>query len=235
MGRWIVPGLFLAVAVAIGAHGWQDGAFALAHPSLHAGLVALYYVLRTAVALAFAAFTVGRGEPHRRARGVLAFGACAVAMGSVLAFSAPSATTAAGFVLVGDLVAVVSCVWLLTAVLALGRCFGVLPEARGLVTRGPYRFTRHPVYLGEIGACVGLSLAAPSALNVAVLALFLAAQAVRMRLEERALTVAFADYAGYAARTPRLVPRITRARSKHRPVTTLVDSIASARLTSPSN
>jgi protein-S-isoprenylcysteine O-methyltransferase Ste14 len=95
-------------------------------------------------------------------------------------------------------------------VLALGRCFGVLPEVRGLVTRGPYSVVRHPVYLGELGACAGLVLAAPTPWNVGVAAVFTAAQFVRMRLEERALGSEFPEYRSYAARTPRLVPRLVR-------------------------
>ena len=212
----LVPALFLAAAVAIGVRGEHAAVLALTHPGLRAALVVLYFALRTAVAVAFAAFTIRRSAPQQRARSVVAFAACAVAMGAVLAFDAPSSTTASGIVLAGDLLAVLSCVWLLGAVLALGRCFGVLPEARGLVTRGPYRLVRHPVYLGELGACAGLALAAPSELNVVVLAAFLAAQTVRMRLEERALAAAFADYAAYAARTPRLVPRVIGAFSSQR-------------------
>jgi len=91
-------------------------------------------------------------------------------------------------------------------VLALGRCFGVLPEARGLVTRGPYRLVRHPVYLGEIAALTGLTIAAPAPVHVAMLAVFIFAQLTRMRLEEAALTEAFPEYAAYAARTSRLLP-----------------------------
>ena len=213
--RPIVPALFLVVAVAVGVRGAHAGAQALAHPGLKAALVVVYFALRTAVALAFAFFTMGRTEPRERARSALALFACAIAMTAVIAFDAPSANTSSAFVLAGDLVAVVSCLWLLAAVMTLGRCFGVLPEARGLVTVGPYRLIRHPVYLGEIGACVGLALAAPSALNVVVLAVFMAAQAVRMRLEERALTLAFPEYARYAARTPRLIPRIRRPRTAY--------------------
>jgi protein-S-isoprenylcysteine O-methyltransferase Ste14 len=54
----------------------------------------------------------------------------------------------------------------------------------------------------------GLALAAPSGLNAAILAVFTAAQVVRMGFEERALAEAFPEYRAYAQRTPRLLPRI---------------------------
>jgi protein-S-isoprenylcysteine O-methyltransferase Ste14 len=181
---------------------------AVAQPSTRAALVALFGVLRTGVALAFAVFTVGRNAPRRPSRSPVAFGACAVAIAAVIAFTGPSPSTPEGVVLAGDLVAVAFCVWLLVSVLCLGRAFGVLPEARSLVTRGPYGVVRHPVYLGEIGACAGLALAAASAFNAGVLATLILAQACRMRLEERALTQAFPEYTGYATETPRLIPRI---------------------------
>jgi protein-S-isoprenylcysteine O-methyltransferase Ste14 len=101
---------------------------------------------------------------------------------------------------------------MLASVLALGRCFGVLPEARGLVTRGPYRVVRHPVYLGELGAAAGLVAGAPDRWNLAAMAAFVSAQFVRMRLEERALQREFPEYAAYAAGTPRLLPRRLRQR-----------------------
>ena len=106
------------------------------------------------------------------------------------------------------------------SVLALGRCFGVLPEARGLVTRGPYRLVRHPVYLGEIAACVGLLLAAFSVWNVGCFVVLCAAQWVRMGLEERALEDTFPEYAAYAARTPRLIPWTAPTPSAAFPTTT---------------
>jgi protein-S-isoprenylcysteine O-methyltransferase Ste14 len=132
--------------------------------------------------------------------------ACAVAMTAVVVLGNPPADVPRGLVLMGDAVAVGFCGWLLISVSFLGRCFGVLPEARGLVTRGPYAIVRHPVYLGEIGATTGLVIAAPTTVNVAVLAALAAAQVIRIRLEERALTAAFPAYSDYARNVPRLLP-----------------------------
>jgi protein-S-isoprenylcysteine O-methyltransferase Ste14 len=67
---------------------------------------------------------------------------------------------------------------------------------------------RHPVYLGELVACAGLLLAAPTTWNAFVAAVFAGAQALRMRLEENELSLQFPEYPGYAAETPRLVPRL---------------------------
>lgn len=205
--RWAVPMLFAVVAASTGANAARGLGHALAEETTRTWLVALYGVLRTGVALAFALFTVGRGNPQRPSRSPVAFGTCAVAIAAVIAFAAPSPSTPDGVVLAGDLMAVASCVWLFVSVLFLGRCFGVLPEARGLVTSGPYRLVRHPVYLGEIGACVGLAIASASLRNTALLGILAAAQAVRMGLEEEALALAFPRYVEYAARTPRLIPR----------------------------
>jgi protein-S-isoprenylcysteine O-methyltransferase Ste14 len=215
IARWTVPAIFAVAAASTGAHAVGSISDAMTQPSARAWLVVLYGALRTGVALTFAVVTVGRAAPQHPSRNPLAFGACALAIAAVVAFAGPSTSTPQGLVLAGDLVAVAFCVWLLVSVLFLGRNFGVLPEARGLVTRGPYRLVRHPVYLGEIGACAGLALGAPSAYNAAVLAVLIFAQMARMRWEERALALAFPEYAGYAQRTPRLIPRAASLRAAH--------------------
>jgi len=88
----------------------------------------------------------------------------------------------------------------------LGRSFSILPEARRLVTSGPYRRIRHPLYLASVIGSFGamLQFAQPWALFI-VLAAF-ALQLWRMHYEERVLTKAFPEYAAYASRSWRLLP-----------------------------
>jgi protein-S-isoprenylcysteine O-methyltransferase Ste14 len=212
MSRHAPGGLFAAFTAATAATLAKGVAHAFAHPSAHAWLVAGYWSLKTIVVAAFSYFMFVRRPSRRPSRDPVAFTACAVAMVAVVTLGQPSEGSTA-MLIAGEAVALASCAWLLASVLALGRCFGVLPEARGLVTRGPYRVVRHPVYLGELGAAAGLVAGAPTARNVVAMAALLAAQLVRMRLEERALVRAFPDYVAYAARTPRLLPWRLRQRS----------------------
>jgi protein-S-isoprenylcysteine O-methyltransferase Ste14 len=82
-----------------------------------------------------------------------------------------------------------------------------MAEARRLVTAGPYRFVRHPLYVVEEIAIIGtlvLNLSLPAALLIAVQWAF---QLRRMHHEELVLGKAFPEYAGYAARTPKVLPR----------------------------
>jgi protein-S-isoprenylcysteine O-methyltransferase Ste14 len=208
--RWSVPALFLMAALLTGAQAARFADHALADPGLRAWLDTVYEVLRTGVTAAFAVFTIGRAAPRQPARSPVAFVACAVAMGTVLAFGPPPPGSPDAVVVAGEVLAVASCAWLLVSVTFLGRCFGVLPEARGLVARGPYGVVRHPVYLGEIGACLGLAIAAPTVGNAVALSAFVVAQSIRIALEERSLRAAFPQYESYALRVPCLVPLATR-------------------------
>lgn len=76
-----------------------------------------------------------------------------------------------------------------------------------LVTNGPYRFIRHPSYLGLLIAALGWALAFRSGIGVALAALFLVPLLARIRAEEALLLAQFgAEYASYRDRTYRLIP-----------------------------
>jgi protein-S-isoprenylcysteine O-methyltransferase Ste14 len=92
------------------------------------------------------------------------------------------------------------------AALSLRRCFGLAPEARGLVTAGAYRLVRHPLYLGEFVALFGALLPVLAPLTALSFALFCALQIKRARMEEDVLAAAFPEYADYRRCTPAMFP-----------------------------
>ncbi len=100
--------------------------------------------------------------------------------------------------------------WWMTAATALTvwgiwtlrHAFSITVEARHLVTGGPYRFVRHPVYLGEMLAATGVVLLRFSTLNAFLLLLFVVLQLMRSSWEEAKLTGNFPEYRSFAARAP---------------------------------
>ena len=92
--------------------------------------------------------------------------------------------------------------------LYMGRCFGVLPANRGIVSSGPFRFIRHPVYLGWLILTLGFVLVYPSMRNFVCLAATPVFIAWRVVLEER-LLIQDPDYQAYVQKVHyRLIPGI---------------------------
>lgn len=212
MSAKLVMALFALFTAATVRHLVDVGGEALADPTSRAWLVVGFWGIKTAIVAAFAYFVLVRPASRRSARAPVAFVACAAAIAGTVALQGPADAAFMPTLVAGEAIALGSSAWLLASVLALGRCFGILPEARGLVTRGPYRLVRHPVYLGELGVCAGLVIGAPTIWNLGCAAVILAAQIVRMGLEERALEAEFPEYASYALHTPRLTPWRSRRR-----------------------
>ena len=86
--------------------------------------------------------------------------------------------------------------------------FSIMPEARQLVTSGPYRFIRHPLYLAEGIAAIGGLMQFLSAWTIGLLAVQLAVQLRRMQNEEILLADFFPEYSIYKYNTHRLIPGI---------------------------
>lgn len=89
----------------------------------------------------------------------------------------------------------------------LGRSFSIMAEARALVAAGPYAQVRHPLYVAEEIAILGILLLhfSPAAAALGVLHWLL--QLSRMHNEEQVLSAAFPEYGAYAAQTPRVIPK----------------------------
>jgi protein-S-isoprenylcysteine O-methyltransferase Ste14 len=88
----------------------------------------------------------------------------------------------------------------------LGRNFSIFPQARGLVTSGPYRVVRHPLYLGEIVAAIALALLHLGPVAAGAVMAWIPIQVYRALVEERVLAVTHPEYESYRQRVRRLVP-----------------------------
>jgi len=90
----------------------------------------------------------------------------------------------------------------------LGRSFSILPEGRQLVTHGPYALVRHPLYLAEAIATVGMVITFLSLPAFLLMVVQFSLQLVRIHFEEEILKKAFPEYKSYAKRTWRVVPGV---------------------------
>jgi protein-S-isoprenylcysteine O-methyltransferase Ste14 len=159
--------------------------------------------------LVVAAAVVLRTRPSNKANGLeprISALAGTFMMYSIALFPRPELSTSLEFtstvlILIGSVGAVVT-------TSQLGRSFSVMAEARQLVTSGPYRFVRHPLYLTEEIATIGLFIQFASVWTVLLLAVHIAFQMRRIHNEENILTETFPEYAAYAQITARLIPEI---------------------------
>ncbi|CAA7624719.1 isoprenylcysteine carboxylmethyltransferase family protein [Magnetospirillum sp. SS-4] len=90
----------------------------------------------------------------------------------------------------------------------LGRSFSVLPQARRLVRSGPYGVIRHPLYVAEAIATVGMVMLHLGWAAVILGLVQTALQLARIHYEEKVLAEAFPEYRDYAREVPRFLPRL---------------------------
>ena len=131
---------------------------------------------------------------------------------SLLVFCASSAgRTALLLASSGSLLAVGGVALVLRSRAELGPAWSFVPKAdvgAGLVTTGPYRFVRHPIYLGLALVATGQAIAFSSwPALVIVLCGIVPTFAWRARAEEKLLGRAFGKrFAVYRLRTKRILP-----------------------------
>lgn len=180
------------------ADGDSPGRIAVA--AVTGSLTAAFYVLILRAYLR-------RGAASATSRVPLALVAAPVAtfLPFVLPFVGTGGRTSALLVL-GDVLLVGGFTYSVWALRCLDRSLSVVPQARTLVQHGPYASVRHPLYLGELVAMLGLALTLGGAWPLLLWTVLVVLQGYRAVQEERLLRANLPDYAGYQSRTARIVP-----------------------------
>jgi protein-S-isoprenylcysteine O-methyltransferase Ste14 len=183
--------------------------FDIARPDFSLCLTILAKLVGLVLLSAFIGILFIRRTPIASARGIMSkiaalagtFMGAAIMLLPAREISPAMAAVSVALILGGTTFAVYS-------VRYLGRSFSLMPEARQLVTSGPYSRIRHPLYVGEEVAVIGVTLQYLSPLALLVLAAQICWQLYRMNCEEGILETAFPGYADYKLRTARLIPGI---------------------------
>jgi protein-S-isoprenylcysteine O-methyltransferase Ste14 len=82
------------------------------------------------------------------------------------------------------------------------------PTEGGLITTGPYRYIRHPIYASILYFIWAGVFAHISILNFFLASISCAAVAIRIVAEEKLIVVQYPEYTDYASRTKRIIPFI---------------------------
>jgi protein-S-isoprenylcysteine O-methyltransferase Ste14 len=91
---------------------------------------------------------------------------------------------------------------------------GYVKKNRELTQTGPYAYTRNPLYLGSMLIAAGFAVALGSwPFAIVVAAGFAIIYIPVIASEERFLRGVFPDFDDYCRRVPRLIPRLTKAKT----------------------
>ncbi|HEX4031436.1 MAG TPA: isoprenylcysteine carboxylmethyltransferase family protein [Terracidiphilus sp.] len=97
-----------------------------------------------------------------------------------------------------------------------GYAAGYVKKNREITMTGPYAHTRNPLYLGSMLMAAGFAVALESWAMAAVLAAGFAFIYIPViASEERFLRAAFPEFDAYCRSVPRMIPRLTPARSRN--------------------
>ncbi len=169
----------------------------------------VFHALTACLWLLFAWAALRRATPVKRGPVLgAAVGFASIPAAVALSLAGSDAAAAPWRIATADVLLAVGLSWALVSAAWLGRCFGVFPDARGLVTTGPYAVVRHPLYLGELTGMAGVVLCSTrSVVALGAFAVLVAIDLARTVYEEQTLRSAFPDYDDYARRVRfRIVP-----------------------------
>jgi protein-S-isoprenylcysteine O-methyltransferase Ste14 len=102
----------------------------------------------------------------------------------------------------------VGMIMMLVTIRHLGKSFSLVPQARKVVQTGPYRWIKHPLYLAEEIAILGVVLRNLTPLTAVSLALHIGVQICRIYYEEDLLRRNCPEYSSYEASRWRLIPYV---------------------------
>ncbi len=170
-GDWLGFAFFSAISIYSAVKGIQEESLWLWLPVLHNGIIAVLFLMR---------------RPSTKEDGV------GLVM-AILAIFCPTSSVGVPLSGIWGILGVFGLVLIFWAIGALGRSFGLAPADRGLVTGGPYRIIRHPMYLGELiyqAAALGMK---PGLVQLGLFLILVFLQAARIIREEQIIE----DYQGY--------------------------------------
>jgi protein-S-isoprenylcysteine O-methyltransferase Ste14 len=156
-----------------------------------------------------AIMAIVRGRPRGKARGVEP--RISALVGTFLVYAVvlfPRRELSVGGEMAATTLILLGTAFAVYALTQLGRSFSVMAEARQLVTSGVYGIVRHPLYVAEEIAVIGLVMQFLSYQTLLLLAVHFGFQLRRMRNEEAILISTFPEYDAYKERTVRLIPGI---------------------------
>jgi protein-S-isoprenylcysteine O-methyltransferase Ste14/Flp pilus assembly pilin Flp len=213
LGRLVVPPLAFGLA-ALGAASLLRGS-SPGHTAVPVPLHWLTVLLTCGFYCLVGWCYLRRGPAVATSRSWAAHAVAVVATVTPFGFAAlPAGQPSLARSLVASLLLAGGTAWAVWALRSLGASLAILAQARAVVQRGPYRFVRHPLYVGELVSCLGLAIGRGTLAAAALWLALCAMQVFRATQEESVLSRSLPDYAAYRARTGALVPALARLRAE---------------------